>query len=67
MSDGPPATEATRLDRDHTEALITRAVKAAELAKDTAERYGLEAAAERIAWALDFLADAEQEAAGRER
>jgi len=55
----------TQAEREHAASVIARAIRTATQAKLTAEIYRLEGCAERIAWAIDFLADAEQEAAGR--
>jgi hypothetical protein len=51
--------------RAHLASLIGRAEAAATDARSVADTYGLAEAAERIAWALDFLADAKLEAEGR--
>jgi hypothetical protein len=53
---------ATLAERDHAAAHIERVRVAATLARDIAKGYRLESAAERLNWALDFVADAEAEA-----
>jgi len=64
----PPSNPLVGPDaRAHLVALIERAEHRATLARDVAVTLGLAEAAERIAWALDFLADATAEAKGRTR
>ena len=53
---------ATQAEQAHAVSLIDRAITTAATAREVAKRYGLEAAAERLAWALDFLADGVTEA-----
>jgi hypothetical protein len=58
----PVPQPATLAERAMTTALLDRATAAATSARAVAARYGLNAAAERIEWALDFLEDAKLEA-----
>jgi hypothetical protein len=47
--------------REHLASLIERSESAAIDARAVSLSYGLDGPAERIAWALDFLADAKSE------
>lgn len=57
--------EPTTAERNHAEALVRRAAKTAEDAREVVERIGLRNAATEVGMAIDCLMDAAADIAGR--